>query len=155
MKYKFKLPDFPYSDFEIETSMWTGKSKLYMDNKPVEQSDSHGNPFIIPKDDGSYVKAFAKRSLPDFNFKVEIRGKEIIISEKLNWFQYVLGGLPLLLIFAGGLIGGGIGGAGTYINYNIFSQEGNAIGKYIKVIGVVIGTYFFYFLLYYLFMGQE
>lgn len=29
MKYNFQLPDFPNDSFELETSAWTGKPRLF------------------------------------------------------------------------------------------------------------------------------
>lgn len=147
MKYNFRLPDFPNSNFEMETSIWTGKSALFMDNLRVEQSNEKGKPFLIPTDNGGFVKAFPHQSLPDFVPTLEINGIKNHVAEKLKWFQYAIGGLPILLLFFGGAIGGGIGAVATSINFNIFRQDGTEISKYAKVIGVILVSYIFYFLL--------
>lgn len=147
MKYNFKLPDFPNSDFEIETSIWTGKSKLSMDNLQLEQSKEKGNPFLIPSTNGEFVKAFPKQSLPDFVPTLEINGIKNQIVEKLKWVQYAIGGLPILLLFIGGAIGGVIGALGAMTNFNIFRQEGSEMSKYLKVIGIVIVSYILYSLI--------
>jgi hypothetical protein len=147
MKYKFQLPDFPNSNFEIESSIWTGKSKLLKDNVQVEQSKEKGRPFLIPIGTGDLIKAFPKHAFPDFVRTLEINGIKHQIVEKLKWFQYVLGGLPILLLFAGGTIGGAIGAFGAFTNFNIFREEGSEASKYIKVIGVVLATYTLYFII--------
>ncbi|CAH8292722.1 hypothetical protein EV196_10374 [Mariniflexile fucanivorans] len=147
MKYSFKLADFPDSNFEIEISNWTGKSKLLMDNLQIEQSKEKGKPYLIPSTNGECIKAFPKQSFPDLIPALEINGIKNQIVEKLIWFQYVLGGLPILLLFVGGAIGGAIGVLGAMLNFNIFRQEGTEISKYIKVIGVVAGSYILYTIL--------
>lgn len=146
MKYNFNLPDFPNSNFKIETSIWTGKSKLVMNNLQVEQSKEKGKPFLIPTDNGEFVKAFQKQSLPDFVPTLEINGIKNQIVEKLKWFQYAIGGIPILLLFVGGAIGGAIGALAVMTNFNIFRQDGTEISKYAKVLGVVVGSYILYFL---------
>lgn len=147
MKYNFTLPDFPVSVFEIEVSIWTGKSNLYMDNNLLKQSTEKGKPFLIPTTDGEYVKAFSKPSYLDMVPALEINGVKNQIVEKLKWYQYTLALLPVLLIFVGGAIGGGVGITAALINLNIFRIEGEAKGiKYLKVIGVVLLAYLIYFL---------
>ncbi|MGV8946461.1 MAG: hypothetical protein ACOH1N_08535 [Lutibacter sp.] len=147
MKHNFQLSDFPNSNFEIETSIWTGKSKLFMNNSEVKKSTEKGKPFLIPRADGSLALAFAKQSYPDLVPTLEIDGKINLIVEKLKWYEYIVGGLPIILIFAGGLIGGIIGVIASLTNFNIFRQEGNPILKYTKVIGVTGVSYLVYLLI--------
>ncbi|MFB9053172.1 hypothetical protein ACFFVB_08780 [Formosa undariae] len=147
MKYKFQLPDFRDSNFEIETSIWTGKSKLFKDDVQIEQSKEKGRPFLIPNGTNDLVKAFPKPSFPDFIPTLEINGVKNLIADKLKWYQYVLGGLPILLIFVGGLVGGVLGALAAITNFNIFRQEGTEASKYLKVIGISIMTFILYFVL--------
>ncbi|WP_445735078.1 hypothetical protein [Mariniflexile sp.] len=147
MKHTFQLQDFPNSNFEIETSILTGKSKLLKDNVQVEQSKEKGKPFLIPNETGELIKAFPKQSFPDTVPTLEINGVKNHIVLKLKWFQYVLGGLPILLLFIGGAIGGAIGALGSVANFNIFRQEGSEPLKYLKVAGVILATYTLYFVL--------
>ncbi len=145
MKHQFHLADFPNSNFEIETSIWTGKSKLLKNNIQVEQSKEKGRPFLIPNGDNEFVKAFPKPSFPDFATTLEINGNKNYTVEKLKWFQYVLGGLPIILLFIGGALGGAIGIVGAITSYNIFRQDGSDFSKYLKVIGTVAATFALYF----------
>lgn len=147
MKQKFQLAGFSNSNFEIKTSFWTGKSTLMKDNVKVEQSKEKGKPFLLHNDNGELIKAFPKSSFPDFAPILEINGAKIQLAEKLKWFQYALGGLPILLVFAGGAIGGAIGAGGAIMNFNIFRQEGSETSKYLKVGGVVLATFTLYFIL--------
>jgi hypothetical protein len=146
MKYNFQLSDFPNSNFEIETSIWTGKSKLFMNNSEIKKSTEKGKPFIIPRADGSLALAFPKQTYPDLIPTLEINGKINHIVEKLKWFEYFVGGLPIILIFVGGAIGGLIGVIASLTNFNVFRQEGNPIVKYMKVIGITGASYLVYLL---------
>lgn len=147
MKYKFQLPDFPNSNFEIKTSIWTGKSILFKDNVQVGQSNETGKPFLIPNETGSLVMAFPKKAFPDFVPTLEINGIKYHIVEKLKWYQVALGGFPILLLFIGGALGGAIGALGTIINFTIFRQVGSDALKYLKVLGVIIASFTLYFIL--------
>ncbi len=117
-----------------------------MDNEILKKADEIGKPFLIPNHNAEFVKAFPKSSFPDSISVLEINGEKIHILEKLEWYQYVIGGLPILLLFVGGAIGGGIGAVGSITNFSIFRQEGSSISKYLKVIGVIVGSYLLYLL---------
>jgi hypothetical protein len=148
MKYSFNLKQIPNSKFEIESFIWSGKSKIFKDGIEVAQSKEKGKPFLIPSENDKIIKAFPKNSLPDFAPTLEIDGVKIQIVEKLQWYQYALGVLPFGLI-AGGAIGGAIGALGTVVNFSIFRKEGSAISKYIKVLGIVLVSYSLYFVIVY------
>ncbi|WP_146898193.1 hypothetical protein [Adhaeribacter aerolatus] len=117
-----------------------------MDDVLLEQANEKGKPFLIPTSEGEYIRAFPKSSYPDLVPVLEIKGKQIQIVEKLKWYQYAIGGIPILLLFIGGAIGGGIGAVGAITNFRIFRQEGSAVSKYLKVVGIIIGTYLLYFI---------
>jgi hypothetical protein len=88
-----------------------------------------------------------KGGFPDFAPFLELNGEKIEIVEKLKWYQYTIGGLPLLLIFVGGLIGGGIGGGLSAYNFSVFRGEDTETMKYVKVIGITILGFVAYFVL--------
>lgn len=138
MKYNFLLHDFPGIQFEMEMSVWTGKSKLFKDGVQLEQSKEKGKPFLIITKEGMLVKAFPKQALPDMVPSLQINGTIYPIAEKLTWYEYTIGGLPLLLILFGGLLGALIGGGSTMVCYNIFRQNGSGVSKYLKVSGVIL-----------------
>ncbi len=144
MKHTFTLPNFPDSYFEIDTSIWTGKSKLKKDTILLEQSNESGKPFLIPDKTGNIIKAFPKKSLPDFVPDLEINGVKNQIFKKLAWYQYTLGALPLAMLFFGGAIGGGTGAVATMINFNIFREEGSEPLKYLKVVGIIVAAFLLY-----------
>lgn len=145
MHYKFQLPGFPDSNFEIETSVWTGKLKLLMDNNPIEQSNEKGKPFLIPSSVGIISKAYPKQPLNDFAPTLEIDGEKYLIVEPLKWYQTFIGILPLVLLFMGGGLGALIGLLSTLTIFNIFRKMGNAPAKYLKVAGVILCAFLLYF----------
>ena len=146
MRYNFQLPDFNDANFALVTSVWTGKSKLFMEDQPLEQLKEKGTPFLIPTANGEFVKAYTKPALPDIAPLLLINGTKYRIVEKLKWHQYVLSILPIFLIVGGGAIGGAFGAIGVITNFNIFRGKGSEASKYLKVIGVVIAMFAIYFI---------
>jgi len=146
MNYNFTLPDFEGAEFEMEISIWTGGVKLSKDGMPLEQSSEDGKPFLIPDGRGNIIKAYPKRSFPNSVPSLEINGVKSQIAPSLKVHEYIIGGLPLLLVFAGGLLGGIIGAVGVITNYNILREEDTILSKYIKVFSITFGCYLGYFL---------
>ncbi|WP_270087106.1 hypothetical protein [Sphingobacterium sp. SYP-B4668] len=152
MRKSFTLPHLPNSILEIETSIWTGRSKLWKDGVELERSSESGKPFLVPTESGEVHKMYPKPSLGQLTPPLEIDGIKYSTAEKLHWYQYALSALPMLLILLGGGLGGGIGALGTIINLNTFSTDEPATMKYLKVIGISILSYVLYALVAYLFV---
>ena len=140
MKYKFTLDDYTKSSFELDSSVWTGKSFLYMDGKLLKQSTEKGRPFLIPTKQGE-LKGFPKSTFPDFSPSLIVDGKKHQMVEQLEWYKLVLGALPVLLIFLGGAIGGALGLVATIFNFQIFRSDNTTSTKYAKVIVINIAAY--------------
>jgi hypothetical protein len=150
MIYHFSLTDFPDSSFKMEHSLWSGKIKLFQDEQPVEQLAEKGKPFLIKAADGTPVKAYPKTALPDLVPVFEINGVKHQTAAKLLWYEYLIGALPIVLVFLGGGLGGAIGAVGTVFNYSTFREEGSAGVKYLKVAGTIVACYVVFYLLAYL-----
>jgi hypothetical protein len=157
MTYKFTLPMFQGSTFQMEQSNLTGKLKLFKDAVLLEQSNEPGKPFLISVDNKKMIKAYPKIYL--YSQVLEISGKRYRISKKLTWYEYLIAFLPLLF----GLVGSGflnspgyvfmfvfLGLGAVSVNiYFIFSQEGTIVSKYLKVIGIIgLCLIIYYFTIY-------
>jgi hypothetical protein len=145
MTYQFQLSDFPGSTFEMQTSIWTGKSKLFKDGERVNQSTEKGKPFLIPSAVGGVVKAFPKQTYPDFVPLLEILGTKHLVVAKLPWYEYVIGGIPVVLLFIGGGLGGLLGGLGMVTNYHLFRENASPLTRYAKVMALTVGCFILYF----------
>ena len=146
MKYKFTIDNYPESAFELESSVLTGRSYLYMDGKQVKQSTEKGLPFLIPTRNG-IVKGFPKFTFPDFAPTLVIDGQKHFVAPKLEWYQFVLGALPVLLVFLGGAVGGALGIAATIFNFQAFRSETSTNTKYARVIVTNIASYVIFLVL--------
>lgn len=146
--FEFTLPDFPNENFEFENNIFSGKATLKQNGNLVEQSKEKGKPFLIKRVNNEIVKAFPKPNFPDISAQaLNIDGKKHMMAAKLKWYEYIIGGLPFLVIFGGGAIGGLIGGAATVINYTFFRENTHTTNKYLKVFGVNILCFFLYLII--------
>ncbi len=151
MKHPFALPHFPDAFLEIETSIWTGRTKLFKDGIELERSSEKGKPFFVESDAGEAIKIYPKATFTELTPLLEIDGIKYSTQEKLPWYQNVLALLPMmLLIIVGGGLGGGIGAAGWILNLKTLKGNEPATTKYLKVIGISILSYVLYMLVAYL-----
>jgi hypothetical protein len=155
MKYDFKLANFPNSNFDIKVSMLTGKYILRKDGIEIERSKEERKPFLIPNINGGVLKAYPIQKFPDLVPNIlEIDGIKYNIISRLKLYQYIIGGIPFVLIIVGGLIGGVIGYLGTMISYDLFRQKGSETVNVIKVVGIVIVTAMLWFVIAAIFVNK-
>ncbi|TDX10712.1 hypothetical protein [Flavobacterium sp. S87F.05.LMB.W.Kidney.N] len=137
--FEFTLTDFPNDKFEYENNIFSGKATLKQNGALVEQSKEKGKPFLIKRANDEIVKAFPKANIPDISAQcLNINGQKYRMAAKLKWYEYIIGGLPILVVLSGGAIGGFIGGVATVMNYTFFRSDDTAVKKYLKVFGVNI-----------------
>jgi hypothetical protein len=63
--------------------------------------------------------------------KIEVGGKVFPLGTPLKWYEYGWAGLPLLLVHAGGALGGACGGAAAYRNVRVFRSDRSTARKYL------------------------
>lgn len=94
MRNSFKLPYFPNSELEIETSIWTGRSRIWKDSIELDRSSENGKPFLADTDSGRFLKIFPKYVFGKLTPKLEIIGTSYTIKTKLAWYEYIITILP-------------------------------------------------------------
>ena len=83
----------------------------------------------------------------DFVHVAIFRGQKIALEERLTTAEYIIGGLPVLLIFLGGVIGAVFGVFGATFNYDYMRQEKRMSMQLLVSIGVSVLCYISYFIL--------
>lgn len=125
-------PDLGENILVLRLSFWKSP-KLYLNNGPVPKekkqyslSDILGKPFIIE------IKNTPFDPIP----KVFINQEPIKLVTAFKWYEYLWMGLPLLLIFQGGALGGLLGVLAFRANGSIFRSERNQLEKYLFTLGL-------------------
>jgi hypothetical protein len=80
--------------------------------------------------DGASVTIEMRGSLIDPLPKLTVDGETYLLAPALRWYEWMWLAMPILLVFAGGAIGGGIGGVAFYGNLLIFRSSKNTFAKY-------------------------
>lgn len=62
---------------------------------------------------------------------LEIDGEPVQLGRPLAWYEYVWMGIPVVLVVAGGALGGAIGFAAAYTSARVFRSERSPVAKYV------------------------
>jgi hypothetical protein len=145
MRYKLNLDGFEGQNIEVKISLWSGP-KLLVNNQPAPKGSKRGE-MLLQRNDGRQVVAKWKPRLLGLDVpQLIVDDKVIDIVEPLKWYQWVWVGLPILLVFIGGALGGLIGAIGAIINAKVFRTEMNSVLKYIIAGSVSILAVVLYFI---------
>lgn len=134
MEWHFALPGSSTASCRLEKSFWLGQLRLWSQGREVHRSKEKGKPFLIPGPNGTHARVHVKGNGWDYLPGIEVDGVPVSLGRPLSTLEYVLGGIPLVLIFLGGAIGGASGAVGTMYNYRVLRATTSAP---MKVLGVV------------------
>jgi len=148
MKYSFSLPQLPDTVINVDISFWSGKRIVLVNGIPAEKSakSKFNKPkYIISSPDGTENILEIRQSAFDGGLTVFLNDTKIPISRPLKWYEYLMGGLPILLIFAGGALGALFGGIGAYANFKIIRSKMNIVAKMFVTLGISVLSVILYF----------
>lgn len=147
MKYKANLEGFEGQNIEVKVGFWSGP-KLFINGEPAPKGDKR-NEMRLQRNDLRQVTATWKPQLMGFDVpQLLVDGKVVSLVEPLKCYHWVWGGLPVCLVFAGGLLGAFIGLVAFSINAKVFRSGLNDVLKY-----VVSGMFSFAAVIAYLFFA--
>ena len=106
----------------VESAGFFSGPRLMLDGQPAPKGPKRGQ-LLLRRNDGSDVIAQLRGVFVDPIPQVTIDGKTIKIVEPLPWYVWLWGGLPILLLFVGGALGGGLGAAAMMINGRVFRTD--------------------------------
>ena len=95
---------------------------MYIDGKPAKKLPGKLE-FVLTRKDGFKVRLGIRQSIFDKAPYVIIEGEKIRLADPLHPLEWIWCALPLLLIFVGGFIGGGLGGMAFWLNTRVFGLD--------------------------------
>lgn len=111
---------------------------MLVNGKPAEKVGELKRGFLIPLSDGTVKKLEVDRGGLDYIPRVYIDGERFEIGRRLKWYERIIGGLPLFLLFLGGALGGICGIIGLNLNYKILRSEKSVLNKALLITGVTV-----------------
>jgi hypothetical protein len=120
-------PAFKSQRLAVETASLLSGPKLLLNGSVVKRQKFR---YPVRADSGAETLIQMKYNWVDPvpTFKI---GEEVVkLAEPLHWYEYVWSGLPILLVFTGGALGGLVGGVAAVTNGRIFRSARSPIAKY-------------------------
>ena len=145
MGYKANVEGFEGQDLEVNVSFWTGP-KLLVNGQPAPKGSKRGE-MLLQRNDGRQVVAIWKQQMMGFDVpQLVVDGKPVKLVEPLQWYQWLWGGWPVVLVFVGGALGAIAGVLAFTINARLFRTEMNPVLKYVVTAVVSGGAVLAYFI---------
>lgn len=139
VRYPVKIVELPGRKVEVELPGVFSAATVFVDGQPAAKAAKRGQ-FLLRGADGRDSLIALKTSFLDPVPQVLWAGRTIRVVEPLTWYQWLWTGIPLILVFAGGAIGGALGGVTMVFNIRILRSDLSAILRYALVALLSIGA---------------
>ena len=129
MQHYVHAEGFEGRQLVVESADFFSGPRLMLDGQPASKGPKRGQ-LLLRRNDGVAVIAQLRGVFVDPIPQVTVVGKKIKIAEPLPWYVWIWSGLPILLLFIGGALGGGLGAAAMMINGRIFRTDMHSALKF-------------------------
>lgn len=143
MRYQVNLGGLAGRKVEVETRAVFGGARVLVDGQPAPKGPRRAQ-FLVRGTDGRDSVLELKTSVLDPVPQVLWAGQTIKLEEALKWYQWLWSGVPLLLVFLGGAIGGLVGAVAVTLNVRILRSDMSGILRYTATAFVSVAAYGMY-----------
>lgn len=142
MRIGIKHPAFKTKRLSVEAATFFAGPKLLLDGVVLKRK---GGRYLVASDSAQELPIKILYNFLDPIPKVKIGDGTLELAKPLQWYEYVWIGIPMLLVFAGGALGGFVGAGSTVVNGRIFRSERSTVGKYaLAAVTTVAGAAIFF-----------
>ena len=145
--YPLRIDGFEGQSIEVELAGFLGGAKLLV-NGQLASKGPKLNQMILRRNDGKEVLASWKPQIFGIDVpKLSIDGNIINIAEPFKWYEWLLAGFPICLLFIGGALGGGLGAVAVSINTKILRSSLHGVAKFFAALGISLFTVIVFFII--------
>ena len=144
MRIEIKHPAFTAQRLSVETASLFGGPKLFLDGTLVKKQKGR---YPVTADSGAEILVQLKFNLVDPVPTIKVGEDTLKLADSLKWYEYAWSGLPILLMFGGGALGGLVGGAATVTNGRIFRSERSSMSNYALAAVITVSAVVVYLVL--------
>ena len=128
MRLEVQHPKFRSQRLSVETaSSPFGGPKLLLNDMVVKREKRR---YPVTDDSGAQILIQIKGNLIDPVPTLVIDEEKVKVAEPLQWYEYAWSGMPIILMFIGGALGGLVGGVASIANGRIFRSDRRSTEKY-------------------------
>lgn len=129
MEIRPVIEGFEGQDIVVKSSLLSG-TKMFINDQKAPKGQRWGE-MALTRNDGRVVTAMWKPQMLGFDTpQLMVEGKTIQLVDALKWYEMVFAGLPIILVFIGGLLGAIVGVLAFTASTSIFRSEINKFSKY-------------------------
>ena len=130
MNYRISVAGFEGRDIQVKSAGFFSDYKLFVDGQQAPKGPKRDQ-MVIRRNDGVETIATWKRAVLGLDVpQLVIENQVISVVKPLQWYEWLWSGLPIILVFTGGALGGAIGALAFALNAKIFRAEANGFLKY-------------------------
>ena len=131
MTYHLNLHGFEGHKIEVRSPGFFSGYKLFVDGEVAPKGPKRGQ-MAIRRNDGTEVLAVWKPKVLGLDVpQLQVESETVNLVQPLQWYEWLWGGLPILLLFVGGAIGGLLGGLAFSLNAKVFRTDNNLFLKFL------------------------
>ena len=138
MKLEVQHPAFKTRRLAVETAGFFRGPRLLVDGAPAER---HKGRYSVLSDAGAATSIELKHNFVDPVPKIKIGDELVQVARSLRWYEYLWIGIPVVLLLAGGALGGVIGALATYASARVFRSDRSTAVKYGSTALISIGAF--------------
>jgi hypothetical protein len=142
VRIEIKHPGFKSQRLSVETASILAGPKLLLNSVVLKPK---GGRYRVASDSRQELAIKVLYNFLDPIPKIKIGDETIELAKPLQWYEYAWIGVPMLLVFAGGALGGFVGAGSTVVNGRIFRSDRGALSKYaLAAVTTVTGAVIFF-----------
>ncbi len=135
IRYPVEIPGCENKKVELQVAGFITPIKLLVDGEPA-QPGNRRNELVVRGKNGKPVSVYVQSSFFDTVPQLRVDGKTIRVVPPLKWYEYIWCGIPLFLVFTGGMLGAITSLIAFISNISIARTKMNPLLRYL-VIGLV------------------
>lgn len=128
----------------LRAGIFTGPKLMVNDQLIAKQQGM----FYARSDKGANIGIKLKGRFLDPIPNLIVNGETIVLAPPLAWYQYVCMGIPIVLVFFGGAVGGFFGGLAAAISGRLFRSNYSEGMKYALTGLTSLGAFLAYFVVF-------
>ena len=129
MRYPIEIDGFDGRDIFVETQGLFSGPRLFIDGHQATKGPKPKE-FVLVRNDGAEVTGKFRFMFLDPLPPLTIAGQRVKVTEPLKWHEWAWIGWPIILVFAGGAVGGGLGASAAYVNARVFRSGAGFLTRY-------------------------
>jgi hypothetical protein len=127
MQLEVQDPSFKTQRLSVQTASWLGGPQLLLNGTRAQKTKRR---YLVKDDSGAETTIQLNYNFLDPIPKVKIGEKIVELASPLKWYEYVWIGIPFILVFTGGALGGLIGALSANASGKIFRGNRSLLAKY-------------------------